>query len=126
MSNKYPKLTSCPKLTPDSPPAPNILCFSSMTTVSLPVTQVRNTGFILATSVSLTSIPICLQIYFQMDPNANARPLCPAGHRREGEGRVGPSCIYFVFIHFYLAPRMGMRVRVLGKLIPCLHSSHPV
>ena len=79
MSNKYPKLTSCPKLTPDSPPAPNILCFSSMTTVSLPVTQVRNTGFILATSVSLTSIPICLQIYLQMDPNANAHPLCSAG-----------------------------------------------
>lgn len=53
-------------------------------------------------------------------------PLCPAGHRREGEGRVGPSCIYFIFIHFYLAPGMGMRVRVLGKLIPCLPSSHPV
>ena len=79
MSNKYPKLTSCPKLTPDSPPAPNILCISSMTTVSLPVTQVRNDGVILATSVSLTSIPICLQIYLQMDPNANFHPLCSAG-----------------------------------------------
>lgn len=42
-------------------------------------------------------------------------PLCPAGHRREGEGRVGRSCIYLVFIHFYLVPGKGMRARVLGN-----------
>lgn len=33
---------------------------------------------------------------------------------------MGSSCIYLVFIHFYLAPGKGMRARVLGKLIPSL------
>ena len=53
-----------------------------MTTVSLPVTQVRNTAVILATSVSLTSTPICLEIYLPDRPKRQCHPLCSAGPGR--------------------------------------------
>jgi len=54
-------------------------------------------------------------------PSPSTLPPLPCWSREGG----GSSCIYLVFIHFYLAAGKGMRARVLGKLTSIPHNPHP-